>query len=287
VGKVQGLILALLVCSVSLGHAEQLDAEGPPRTLVLGAFDAEIEAIRGLLSAPHDTVCAGVPVTLGILNDLPVAVGLCGIGKVNAAVVTALLIEHLRPRALLFTGIAGGLNPDLEPGDIVIGAQVTHHDVVRISSSGPQSMATRHPVTGKQNPVFFPADSTLLALVQRALARARFSSVPLVAGEHLPRTVLGTIATGDEFIASNAEKEKLRERTHADAVEMEGAAVAQICYQMGTPCLIIRSLSDRADSSAVRDAERFYRIAASNGAALVLAMLQEVAATADTTEIGR
>ena len=91
-------------------------------------------------------------------------------------------------------------------------------------------------------------------------------------GERTPKIIEGVIATGDSFIASERKKEELRQRLEADAVEMEGAAVAQVCHQMDVPCIVIRSISDMADSRSQEDMERFSRIAANNSASLVQAM---------------
>ena len=89
--------------------------------------------------------------------------------------------------------------------------------------------------------------------------------------------VRGTIATGDAFVASAEKRTEIAEALGACAVEMEGAAVAQICYQQGVPCVVIRSISDKADADAEEDLERFYAVAARNSAALVLGILEQLA----------
>jgi adenosylhomocysteine nucleosidase len=198
------------------------------------------------------------------------------VGKVNAAMTATVLVEHFRPGEVLFTGIAGGLNPNLYPGDIVLGARTVHHDFAVLSDTGSTCMATVSPITGARNPVFLPADSLLLDLAREVAGGLALNPIPTPTGPRSPRIVEGLIATGESFIASPAKKEELRARLGADAVEMEGAAVAQVCRELGTPCLIVRSLSDRADSSAVSDLEQFYRIAADNSAALVMALVERL-----------
>jgi adenosylhomocysteine nucleosidase len=89
--------------------------------------------------------------------------------------------------------------------------------------------------------------------------------------------VVGTVATGDVFVASENMKHQLRETLHADAVEMEGASVAQVCRQRGTPCLVLRSISDLSDENAERDFERFARTAAGNSAMLVTEIIKAIA----------
>ncbi len=95
-------------------------------------------------------------------------------------------------------------------------------------------------------------------------------------GERLPTVTTGLIATGDAFITSTPKKGELRENLSAAAVEMEGAAVAQICYQFGVPCLVIRALSDKSDENAMQDFERFYPVAARNANRLVLEILENL-----------
>lgn len=268
---------ARLTLALLIGLALAGGAAGRPLTGVMGALEAEIATLRQALSAPRDTSCLGLAFTLGELRGRPVVLTLAGVGKVNAAMTATLLIEHFDPEELLFTGIAGGLAPDLDPGDIVLGGRVVHHDFAVAGDEGTAVMATRAPASATPNPVFFPADSTLLALATEVGHGLALAPIPGRGGARAPRIVTGVIATGESFIASTARQRELRTRLGADAVEMEGAAVAQVCHQLGTPCLVVRSLSDRADSSAVRDIELFYRIAAENSAALVMGMVQRLA----------
>jgi adenosylhomocysteine nucleosidase len=220
----------------------------------------------------------GISFTTGTLEGRKIVLAETGVGKVNAAVATALLLEHFNPREVIFTGIAGGVNPDLLPGDIVIGAATAHHDYATVMADGIENMATRNPASGKLNPVYFASPDELLRLAGKARGLVDLEPIVTTAGERKPRFVEGIIATGDSFIASSSKKGELRARLQADAVEMEGAAVAQVCYQIRTPCIVIRSLSDNADDMATLDLERFYRIAANNSARLVIALVGLLAA---------
>jgi adenosylhomocysteine nucleosidase len=242
-------------------------------TAILGAFDAEVELIKASMTEKRDTTYLGIAYTIGDLKGQRVVLAEAGIGKVNAAVTTALLIEHFRPREVIFTGIAGGLNPDLQPGDIVIGAKTAQHDYGVLTAEGAESKGTRDPKTGKRNPVFFLADKGLMQLAREASARVELKGIPAVGGERTPRIVEGVVATGDVFVASESKKKELRERLGADAVEMEGAAVSQVCFQQNVPCLVVRCISDRADASAVDDVGKFYKIAADNSASFVLVLI--------------
>jgi adenosylhomocysteine nucleosidase len=136
------------------------------------------------------------------------------------------------------------------------------------------TIQTRNGVSGQMNPAYFPADSLMLLRAQTVARTVAFEPIPLTTR---PPTVLtGTVVTGDQFISSSQKVAQLRRDFGADATEMEGAAVAQVCYQIQVPLLVIRSLSDRADDNARRDMLSFYQTAARNSAKLVLAILAEL-----------
>ena len=176
--------------------------------------------------------------------------------------------------AVIFTGIAGGVNPDFDPGDLIIARSTAHHDYETITFDRQPSRQTRNAITRQPNPALFPADSVLLQYAQAAAAQGHLE--PAQPGGPQPRVTTGILVTGDQFISSAARVAQLRTNFNADATEMEGAAMAQVCYQQGIPCLVIRSLSDRADENARNDMLSFYKIAARNSAALVIAILERM-----------
>jgi adenosylhomocysteine nucleosidase len=114
-----------------------------------------------------------------------------------------------------------------------------------------------------------------LTAAQQAAKSMTFGAVGLQTGQRPPKVVVGTVVTGDVFVASQAKSAELAKDLGACAVEMEGAAVAQLCYQRQVGCLVIRSISDKADRSAVMDKQLFYTMAAKNSAALVVKMIGE------------
>ena len=188
---------------------------------------------------------------------------------------TTLLLEHFQPACVIFTGIAGGVDPNLEPGDIVIAKQTAYHDMGTLWSQGIEYGGVKSRMTGEPNPVFFPADPVLLAAAEEAAKGMTFGSVGLQTGQRPPKVVVGTVVTGDVFVASKEKSAALSKELGACAVEMEGAAVAQLCYQRGIACLVIRSISDKADRSAVMDKQLFYMMAAKNSAGLVVKIVGE------------
>jgi adenosylhomocysteine nucleosidase len=266
------LCILLSLCSVS--------AQDKPAqiTAILGAFGEEVSLIETMLAEGREQKVQGISFWTGKLNGRQVVLARSGVGKVNAAMTAALLIAYFKPSEVIFTGIAGAINPDLLPADIVIAARTAQHDFGALTVEGFIHRGAPSPVNGNRNPVFFPADAALLAAAEKAASRVELEKVKTGQAERSPKVMKGVIVTGDAFISSPSKKLELRKTLGADAVEMEGAAVAQVCFQQSTPCLVIRSMSDLADQNAQRDYEKFYRIAARNSAKLVAAIVEQLSA---------
>jgi len=272
-----GVVSFLLVLFLSKGGAKADDVTRPapsgPVVAILGSMLVEVETLEQQLAQKKERTIQGIRFVTGRLQERAVVLAHSGIGKANAAVLATLLIDQFRPTHVLFTGIAGGVNLDLGPGDIVIGATTAYHDYGEVTPKGFQLGPTRDPRTGKHNPLFFPADAGLLAAAEIVAAKLKLSPVKTGAGTRTPRILKGVIVTGDVFVASPAKKAELRKDLKADATEMEGAAVAQICWQQRVPCLILRGLSDNADDKAADDYRVFAKTAAHNSALLVFGIL--------------
>jgi len=242
-------------------------------TGILGAFPPELVLLRSKMENAKDTTIAHIRFTKGILNGRAVVLAQTGIGKVNAAITTTLMIEYFKPREIVFSGIAGGIDPALNPGDIVIGTEIKYHDYGIMEDIGMRYTPTKNPSDMTDNPITFNCDP---ALVQSALAASKdigFEKVKRENGSFPPSVTKGVIVTGDVFVASEIATERLRKDLNAAATEMEGAAVAQSCYQQKIPFLIIRSLSDNANKKAADDVRNFYKVAAENAAVLVIGIL--------------
>ncbi|MBA7655978.1 5'-methylthioadenosine/S-adenosylhomocysteine nucleosidase [subsurface metagenome] len=268
-------ISAILLCSSC--SPVLLEENSRPVTAVLGAFEREIIMLEDELTDKQEQRIEGMKFASGRLNGKRIVVAWTGIGKVNAAMTTTLLIEHFRPNEVIFTGVAGGINPQLSPGDIVIAEKTAQHDSGTLWPDSFEHRGARNPLDGWRNPVFFPADERLLKLAVQAAEQVELETIKTSIGERTPRIVKGVVVTGDVFVASPEKCTELRNELGADAVEMEGAAVAQICYQQGIPCLVIRSISDKADEKAREDLGMFHTMAAKNSARLVTEMVELLA----------
>jgi adenosylhomocysteine nucleosidase len=242
----------------------------PAPIAFLSALAAESQPVAAALADRQDLTVRGLPCAAGRLAGRPVVVAATGVGKVNASMSTTLLIERFSPTAVIFSGVAGALDPELQPGDVVIAEALVQHDLVYHTEEGSTPRSVRNPATGVENPIALLASPRLLALAREAVAHAGLE--PVDGASRAARVVFGTIATGDSFVGSRGKKGELWEKLGARAVEMEGAAIAQVCHQLGVPFLVVRGLSDRAGADARAEARRNLDIAARNAAQAALAV---------------
>jgi adenosylhomocysteine nucleosidase len=234
----------------------------------------EIAPIEKRLQDVREVSVKGYVFRVGTLNGRQVVVGRSGAGKVNAAIIATLLISQFNPSAILFSGTAGAIDPALRQGDVVIGATVAHHDAGLQAADGIRRRGMRNAVTGELDPILVPAPESLLAVARRSAQALQLPPIRTPDGEDKPpRIVEGVIVTGDVFLADNVRRVELRDALGATAVEMEGAAVVQTCRQFGVPCLVIRSITDRADGEAQTNYEQFLVTASENAAALTAAII--------------
>lgn len=250
-------------------------------TGILGALNEELLFIKESLTNRKERTIDKIRFITGEVKGRQVVLARIGVGKVNASMITTLLIKHFNPREIILTGIAGGINPDLLPGDIVIAEKTAHHDLGVLTPNGFRNRAVSNPIDGKSNPVFFPADEKLLTLAEVSGKRVKFEKIQIGKIHRFPKVIKGVIVTGDMVVSSSAKKIELRKTLQADAVEMEGAAVAQICWQLGIPCLVIRCLSDTADKNTYQDVKKFYKIAAHNSSMLALHIIEQLSSYKD------
>lgn len=232
----------------------------------IAIVSAMAEELAALLAEARDVTVqthAGRRFHVGTLHGVPVVLVLSGIGKVAAALTTTLLAERHAPQALVFTGVAGGLGDGVRVGDVVFAEALLQHDM----DASPLFPRFEVPLTGRAR---FDADPALTA----ALVEAAES---VGAGATAPALHRGLVISGDRFVSAAAECAALRQALpDALAVEMEGAALAQVCHDLGLPFAVLRSISDRADDSAHVDFTQFIQGAAQASAAIVGHWLQRM-----------
>ncbi|MDR0435250.1 MAG: 5'-methylthioadenosine/adenosylhomocysteine nucleosidase [Propionibacteriaceae bacterium] len=204
---------------------------------VMGAMEDEVKALRASLARPATRTVLGCQVTSGQLDGVEVLLVRSGVGKVNAAIATAALVQ-MGATKVVFTGMAGGIGTGIKQGDVVIATDLVQHDV-DVTAMG------RKPGELLDEPPSWPTDPELAD--ELALA-----AIALDATVHR-----GRIASGDQFIASPKQAKRIVAQFAAVAVEMEGAACAQVAAKLGVPVGVLRWISDTADKQAVSDFPAF------------------------------
>jgi adenosylhomocysteine nucleosidase len=258
--------LALLL-AVFAGAAQAQSMVG-----VLG-LEREVAPIEARLQGSREVPVRGYVFRVGTLNGRQVVVGHTAAGKVNAAIVATVLIGHFNPSALFFSGTAGAIDQALRPGDVVIGTGVVQHDVGMVTAGTIQRRGVRNSITLEIDPLIVPAPETLLAAARQAVPGLTLTPIESPEGKRTPRIVEGVIVTGDVFMSDIARRDEIRSSLGGSAVEMEGAAMVQACRQFSVPCLVVRSITDRADGQAMTNYQQFIAAASENAAALVAAII--------------
>lgn len=226
---------------------------------VIGAMEQEVEALRLAIEDAQTDIIAKSEYTVGKYADHDVILLKSGIGKVNAAMSTAILLEKFNPDIVINTGSAGGFDASLEVGAIVISDEVRHHDV-DVTAFGYEMGQV------PDLPAAFKSDEKLRKLAEETVKEL---------GEHQYAT--GLIATGDSFMSDSERVELVRGYfPQMKAAEMEAAAVAQVCYQFDIPFVIIRSLSDIAGKESSMSFEEFLPTAAKHSTEIVLRLITKL-----------
>jgi adenosylhomocysteine nucleosidase len=228
------------------------------RTAIVSAMHEELSAVLALMPDEHKVPLGGREFFDGHLHGKPVVTVLSRIGKVAAATTATLLIERFKVDRIVFTGVAGGLAPGVDRGDVVIADAFLQHDL----DASPIFPKWEVPLYGMDR---FATDVQLT----RDLEAAVRSALP---GTRVHR---GLVVSGDRFVSTTAECAALQAALpDALAVEMEGAAIAQVCHDLRVPFAAVRTISDRADDEAHGDFVSFIRdVASRHSAAIVQSLL--------------
>ena len=224
---------------------------------IIGAMEEEVRELIEDMTECEMQEKASMKFYKGQLYGKEAVVVQSGIGKVNAGICTQILIDFYQVDQLINTGVAGSLDAEINIGDIVVSTDAVEHDMDVSALGDPVGQVPR------MDTLAFPADERLIGLAKAANEKVN----PDI------HTFVGTVASGDQFIASQEAKDKIVNNFHAYCTEMEGAAIAHAAYLNKVSYVIIRAISDKADNSAHVDYPEFEKMAIARNIKLVQEML--------------
>lgn len=226
---------------------------------IIGAMEQEVEILRAAIEHPTVQTIANCEFVSGKLGAHEVILVKSGIGKVNAALSTAILLQQFAPEIVLNTGSAGGFKKGLAVGTVVISDEVIHHDVDATVFGYAIGQVPQMPAT-------YQSDQKLIELSKQAVNEI---------GQHAYE--VGQIATGDSFMSDPIRVNRVKEQfPKMIAAEMEAAAIAQVCHQFGIRFVVIRALSDIAGEQSEISFDEFLPVAAKHSSAIVLNVLSKL-----------
>ena len=223
---------------------------------VIGAMEPEVEALIAALDDKTVESVGSISFNVGKIGEKTVAIARCGIGKVFAAICAQTMILKYSPDLVINTGVGGALKSGITTGDIVVADSLCQHDMDTSAIGDPKGL-----VSGI-NVIYFDTDSRAMEILLDSAKSLGLNATS------------GRIASGDKFIASKEDKDRIIADFKADACEMEGCAIAQVAYVNHTPVAVVRAISDSADGEATMDYPTFLPIAARNSTNLTLALIK-------------
>lgn len=218
---------------------------------IIGAMDIEVDGLKAMITSSKTVEIGGISFTTGEIGHRKVVIAKCGIGKVFAAICAQTMINGFSPDVIINTGIAGTLNEGVGILDVVIADRVVQHDMDTSPIGDPIGFIS------VINSVYMDSDAETAKMI---------SDVATSLGIH---NVIGTIASGDQFIADASKKKWIKDTFSAYACEMEGGAVGQVCAFRKTPFCIVRTISDGGNEDATMDYPRFAKLAADQSVELL------------------
>ena len=225
---------------------------------IITALEAEMEIIRDNLTDEKTETISGIEYISGKIDNCDVVLAVCGIGKVFAAICTQTMILKYSPNIIINTGVAGSLSEKLSVGDICIAQDVVHHDLDTSPIGDPVGM-----VSGI-NMIYFPTSEDLVSMFSDITSELGFDYM------------VGTIASGDQFISTDEQKAYIKANFPASCCDMESASIGHVAYVNKIPFIIIRAISDNADGSSSMDYPTFSKVAAKESASIVLNFISKL-----------
>ena len=226
---------------------------------IIGAMEVEVVTLIGKLENETATTVAGMTFHEGLLSGVPVVVVQCGVGKVSAAMCAQALIDRFGVSQVVNTGVAGALDTALNVGDVVISTDAVHHDMDVTGLGYEPGVIPELGVWPLRGLLSFPASEHLRGVMRTAAAEV----APNIT------VVEGRVASGDQFVCTREAREFIIATFRACCCEMEGTAIAHVCYRNEVPFVIVRMISDKADDSSTVEYREAEEVTAHGCAAIV------------------
>ena len=232
-------------------------------TLILSAMPSEIRLIQRRMNpgAKMGTL-AVFPYKRGTLNGRPVVTAVTGVGMTNAAMVTALFVHGFKPTEVIVSGTGSRFHPRVRTGDTVISTRTIHHAAGSLTAAGMVYRKVRGPLEGQMTHYQYGPDPGLLRLAKDSVAGYEAEPVTANGETYRPTVLAGVVTASDLFGVSDEKIADLRAKLNPDIMEMESAAVAQVCAQLGTPHIVFRAGSNRTQSNPGADYRKLGQTAA-------------------------
>lgn len=227
---------------------------------IICALKIEVEGIQSMMTDPGKITYARMDFIKGIISGRDVVAVECGIGKVNAAICTQAMIDLFKPDVIINSGISGALNDKISVGDIVIAKDVVQHDMDGTELGDPPGE------------IWFNDEKKIYIETDRKVSSCLHNACLTLTKT---KTLMGRIATGDTFVAKREKRLLIGKRFNADACEMEGGAIGQVCYRNGIPFGILRCVSDDMKQNTFIDYNKFKKLASEKSIKAVSYFIRE------------
>ncbi len=237
-----------------------------PTTLILGAMPSEVRAIAAAITGRRSGKVACFPYDAGRLHGRDVVVAVTGVGVTNGAMVAALFVDAFAPAELIVSGTGSRFNPRVRTGDTVISTKTIHHAAGSLTEDGMVYRNVRGPLRGQMTSWFYKPAASLLALAKAAVRTYEPDEIRVDGERYRPAVFPGIVTASDLFGVSDAKIADMQAKLRPDIMEMESAAIAQVCAQLGTPHIVFRAGSNRTQSNPGNDYRRLGQIAAAAAA---------------------
>ena len=232
-------------------------------TLVLSAMPSEIRLIQGRMDPGATSGTLAVfPYRKGVLNGRLVVTVVTGVGVANAAMVTALFLHEFQPAEVIVSGTGSRFNPRVRTGDTVISTRTIHHAAGSLTADGMVYRKVRGPLEGQMTHWQYPPDARLLRLAKASIPGYEAEPVTANGETYRPAVLTGVVTASDLFGVSAEKIADMRAKLDPDIMEMESAAIAQVCTQFGTPHIVFRAGSNRTQPNPGSDYRKLGQTAA-------------------------